>query len=210
MEKLFKRVCIALFIVSFSTSLFAGGPWTQKKGLGYYKISEWWLVYDKHYTSTGQLDPNTTAGVFNTFFYAEHGVSDRFTALVSANIFARNLNNNVVSKTTGELLIPGEAINGIGDIDVAGKWAINKPGASTPMAVTVLLGIPTGQVGKGQFENLQTGDGEFNQMLQFDIGRGFKLIPGLQTHASGFLALNNRTRGFSDEFRYGGEFGLGL
>ena len=44
--------------------LEAGGPWPQKKGHGYFKLSEWWIVFDEHYTDTGNLDPNVTTGIY--------------------------------------------------------------------------------------------------------------------------------------------------
>ena len=57
--------------------------------------------------------------------------------------------------------------------------------------------------------NLATGDGEFNQMLRYDIGTGFKL-GSVSAYTAGYAAFNNRTKDFSEEFRYGVEVGLGF
>ncbi|MFK7908759.1 MAG: hypothetical protein AB8B69_26760 [Chitinophagales bacterium] len=192
-----------------ATTAMAGGPWTQSKGKGYFKLSEWWIVFDQHYTDSGLIDPNVTTGIFNTALYAEYGLSDRFTGIVYAPLFSRNYMNNLVSLTTGDVLVKGEALNSIGDIDLSLKYGLTKPGSRFPVSATLLLGIPTGKTGGGDLGNLQTGDGEFNQMLQIDTGTGFQLGK-ISSYVSASLGVNNRSNGFSEELRYGIEGGLGL
>jgi len=51
---------------------------------------------------------------------------------------------------------------------------------------------------------LQTGDGEWNQMITLDASHSFYPKPFYITAS---LAFNNRTKGFSDEFHYGVEVG---
>lgn len=205
-----KKSLFILVIISLAaSSVFAGGPWTQKKGKGYYKLSEWWLTYNQHYTDTGKLDPNITTGVFTTSLYAEYGFTDRLTGLIYAPIFSRNYYNNQVSATTGEILQRGEALNSIGDFDISLKYGLTAPGAKIPISATLTLGLPFGKTGKGDLTILQTGDGEFNQMIQIDAGTGFQL-GNTQAYTSAYVGVNNRTQGFSEEFRYGLEFGVGL
>ena len=202
-----------LFLVALlfgtTTTAIAGGPWTQLKGKGYFKLSEWWIVFDQHYTDTGQIDPNVTTGIFNTSLYAEYGLSNRLTTIVYAPLFSRNYMNNLVSATTGDVLVKGEALNSIGDIDLSFKYGLTKQGSRFPVSATLLLGLPTGKTGGGTLENLQTGDGEFNQMLQIDTGTGFN-IGKLPSYASANIGFNNRSNGFSEEIRYGLEFGLNI
>lgn len=199
---------LSLLLLSVSP-LYAGGPWTQGKGNSYIKLSEWWVVFDKHYTDVGLVDPNITTGVFNTFLYSEYGITDRLTVIANGALFSRNFMNNVKSRATNETIIKGEALNSIGDFDIGAKYSLTKPGAAIPMAVGLTLGLPLGVTGKGELGALQTGDGEFNQMIQFDIGKGFQInkLPG---YVSAYVAINNRTNGYSEEFRYGTEIGLGL
>lgn len=205
------RKGLFLFIgCTITISAFAGGPWTQKKGQGYFKLSEWWIVFDEHFTDVGLKDPNITTGIFNTAFYGEYGFTDRFTTTMYAPILSRNYMNNLVSATTGDVLVKGEAVNFIGDIDVAGKYSLTKPGARTPIAVSLLLGLPTGKSVAGELNNLQTGDGEFNQMVKFDIGRGFNWSKKIGGYVSAYVGINHRTQGFSEEFRFGIETGAGL
>ncbi len=192
------------------TSLFAGGPWTQPKGKGYFKLSEYWIVFDQHYTDTGIPDPNTTTGIFNTGIYGEYGIVDRWTVMANIPFFSRNYMNNIVSGTTGETLIPGEAINTFGDTDIGIKYGLNKPGSKWPMALSLTFGIPLGEPAGGTQDNLQTGDGEFNQIIAYDIGKSYKVgkkSSGYSTFNAGF---NNRTNKFSDEIRIGLETGVGL
>ncbi len=204
MQKLFSTAILCFLVLTLS---YAGGPWPQPKGGLYLKLSEWWTVFDQHYTDIGKIDPNVTTGIFNTNLYAEYGLTDRVTVITNANLFSRNLMNNVISGTTNEVLIPGEALNSIGDIDLGIKYGLTKPGSVFPVAVSAIFGIPTGTTGGGSQENIQTGDGEFNQMVRIDAGRGFR-IGTLDAYASGYTAINNRTNNFSEEFHLGLELGV--
>lgn len=200
-----------LFILALSVAMpsWAGGPWTQPQGKGYFKLSEWWTIFNQHYTDAGKIDPNTTTGVFNTTIYAEYGLTNRFTAVLNFPFISRNYMNNVVSGTTGDILIPGEAINTLGDTELGFKYALTQPG-KLPLSLSLILGLPFGEDAGGEQGNLQTGDGEFNQMLQLDIGAGTSFSNQLSVYTSAYTAFNNRTNGYSDEFRFGIEAGLGF
>ena len=152
-------------------------------------------------------DPNLTTGVFNTAIYAEYGLTDRLTTVVNVPFLSRNYMNNLRSATTNEIIVNGEAINTIGDIDLGLKFGLTK--GRIPIALTLTLGIPTGETGAGSLNALQTGDGEFNQMLQLDAGGGFNLGK-LSAYLSGFVGVNNRTNGYSEELRLGLELGVGI
>jgi hypothetical protein len=71
------------------------------------------------------------------------------------------------------------------------------------VSASLTLGLPS-----GDFKNpdlLYTGDGEFNQLLKAEWGYGAR-----RWYATGYLGLNNRTKGFSEEFRYHAEAGYWL
>jgi hypothetical protein len=204
------KAAFSAILLLAGVSAQAGGPWTQPQGSGYFKLSEFWIVYDRHFTERGGTDPNVTTGIFQTVLYGEYGVAPRWTALLNAPLLARNYTNNVISATTGEVLIPGDAINSLGDVDLGIKYGLNKPGSTWPMALSLTLGLPTGNPAAGEAGNLQTGDGEFNQILQFDIGRGFRLGKNVNGYTSAYAAFNHRTEGFSEEVRLGLEGGVGL
>ncbi len=199
-----RTILLALFLCLAST-LFSG-PWPQGKGKGYFKLYEFWLKFDEHYTSSGELDPNATLGLYNTALYAEYGLTDRLTCIINLPFYSRNVVNAQISETRGNVLIPGEAISGLGDTDIALRYAITKPGSPIPIAVTLTSGLPLGEDAGGELKNLQTGDGEFNQMLEFSAGKSI----GNNAYATASIGVNNRSNGFSDEFRFGLEAGVAV
>lgn len=205
-----KNIFITTISIFIFSSAIAGGPWLPKKSKGYFKISEWGLIFDQHYTDAGLIDPNVTTGIFNTSFYGEYGISNRFSTQLYFPFLSRNYMNNIVSGTTGETLIPGEAVNALGDSDLGFKYAVTKPGSKFPVAASITFGLPIGKASAGTQGNLQTGDGEFNQIIQIDAGHGFSLGKKASAYFSGNIGVNNRSNGFSDEFRYGAEMGIGL
>lgn len=200
-----KKPTLTIAFALLTLPLFAGGGWPQPKGWGFFKLSQWWLVSDQHYTDMGVLDPNTTNGIFNTALYAEYGFTERFTGVLYLPLFSRAYFNNVVSGTTGETTTPGEAINGIGDADLGLKYGltVDKPVA---VSATLTFGLPLGNSSGGTQGNLQTGDGEFNQLLQVDAGTGFN-FGKIPAYANVYAGVNNRTNDFSEEFRFGVEAG---
>jgi len=121
---------------------------------------------------------------------------------------SRNYMNNLVSVTTNEVILPGEAINTLGDIDLGFKYGLTSAG-KVPLALTVILGIPTGKTSGGTQNNLQTGDGEFNQLIQLDAGAGFS-VKKTSLYTSAYVGFNNRTNGYSEELRFGLEGGAGF
>jgi len=205
------QATIIATIFIFSTTLAsAGGGWPQPKGKGYFKLSEWWLVSDQHYTDQGLIDPNITTGIFNTSIYAEYGFTDRLTGIVYFPFFSRSFNNNQISATTGETLLEGEAINSIGDTDISLKYGITKPGSKVAISASVLFGLPIGKDSGGTQGNLQTGDGEFNQFARIDASTSFNLSDNVPAYISLYGGVNNRSNDFSDELRLGAEFGLAI
>ncbi|SNT16113.1 hypothetical protein SAMN05421640_2581 [Ekhidna lutea] len=201
----YKKLSLAILLtIPFLAS--AGGGWTKQKGTAYYKVSQWWVVAAKHYTGTGGIDPNVTTGTFNTSFYGEYGITDRLTGIVYFPFFSRTFRNEQVSGTNGMVTSPGEAVNSIGDTDIAVKYGLSKPGSKFVFAGTLLLGLPLGKNDGGSDGSLQTGDGEFNQMVRFDLSRSFS-IGKINAYGNIYTAFNNRTNNFSDEFRAGGEVG---
>jgi hypothetical protein len=101
----------------------------------------------------------------------------------------------------------GEAINTIGDTDIGVKYGISKPDSKFAFAGSLILGLPLGNDSGGREGSLQTGDGEFNQQLRFDLSRSFS-FGKFSTYGNIYAGFNNRTKDFSDEFRFGGEIGI--
>lgn len=203
------RIFVSIMFLSISSFAFAGGGWTQPKGSGYFKLSEWWVVADQHYTLNNQIDPNTTTALYNTSFYGEYGITNKFTAILYAPILSRAVINNTVSATTGDVIKAGDAINAPGDVDFTFKYAMFQSSAVS-IAASVTLGIPLGEKAGGQEGNLQTGDGEFNQIFRIDAGIPIAGNESFSAYGNIYGGFNKRSGGFSDEVRYGVELGAGI
>ena len=201
------KIIYSILIVLFALNLNAG-PWPQNKGEGYFKFGEYWIIADQHYTDTGEIDPNVTVGFFSTNIYAEYGLTSNLTGIVYFPFFVRTYFNNTVSGTTGEVLIPGDAINSIGDAEIGLSYGLFRKG-SLSVSLAAIFGIPLGQETGGSLNNLQTGDGEFNQMLRLDAGSSYTL-GNHNGWISASFGYNNRTGGFSDEIVTSLQVGLQL
>lgn len=186
--------------------MWAGGGWPQKKKKGYFKLSQWWVISNQHYTSTGGIDPNGTRAIFNTSIYGEYGITDRLTGILYFPFFSRTLVNERVGANSGMLIKQGDAINSLGDTDISLKYGLITEGPIV-MSVSATFGLPLGNDSGGFDGTLQTGDGEFNQMLSVDISGSIK-VGGAYPYWSVNTGYNNRTGHFSDEFRYSAEVGI--
>jgi protein XagA len=125
------------------------------------------------------------------------------TGIIYFPFFVRNTLNEIRYNQSGTSE-PGDAVNSIGDTDISIKYGliVDKP---VVVSATLLFGLPLGVPSGGNSQILQTGDGEFNQMIKIDASTSFYPKP---IYVSGYVAFNNRTRGFSDEARFGAEVGL--
>jgi len=180
--------------------------WVKGENKGYYKVSGWLLEADQHYTSTGEIDPNATRGIFNLSFYGEYGITSKLDIIAYIPFFSRTYQNDQVSGTTGEIIQEGEAINNIGDSDIGVRYSLFQKD-KIALSTTLKLGLPVGEDSGGSDGSFQTGDGEFNQLLQLDLGLPFT-IQKTPLYARTYLGINSRTQDFSDELHFGGELGV--
>jgi hypothetical protein len=202
------RICLLFFVIAVSSSSIIAGPWPQQKGKSYLKLFEWWVIADQHFTDTGEIDPNTTNGIFNTNFYGEYGLTDKLTVSLYSSIFSKAYFNNTVSGTTGEILLEGESISSMGDAELSLTYGLlQRQGIA--LSITGRIGIPLGEDQGGTQNNLQTGDGEFNQAVFLELGTSFAIGNNPGWLATGF-GLNNRTKGFSDEYYINLQIGINL
>lgn len=191
-----KEFLFLLLIVPF---IAVSGGWPKKKGSGYYKIG-YSLINGTHfYDDTGNkiaLDRNLQ---FNTLsIYGEYGISDRLTA-IGYFPFA------TTAKLEATQDLPTVSVTTFGDMSVGFRYGliVDKP---TVISVSASLGIPTGRTStdtSGGEASLQTGDGEFNQLIRIESGHS--LSNGF--YASSYLGFNIRSQGFSEEIQFGGEIG---
>ena len=180
------------------------GAWTEPKGGFYIKLDQSFLQATAYYDAAGNRIPIRTLGTYTTSLYARYGVHKKVTLFGYIPFFVRNTLNATEGQQTGRTLQPGVANNGFGDMFVGAQYGFFKK-KGFALSISGVLGIPSGSTNDPN--GLFTGDGEFNQMLQFDAGYGH-LFKGKHTlYSNIYLGFNNRTKGFSEEFRWGLEVG---
>jgi len=192
------RKLLVLFLFSLPYFAPAGG-WPKKKGSGYYKLGYSIINGTHFYDESGIKTPLERVLNFNTLsVYVEYGITDRLTA-ISYIPFATTAKLEMQTGATSA------SITTLGDVNVGFQYGliVDKP---TVLSISATLGLPTGRTStdtSGSEESLQTGDGEFNQLIKIETGHSFK--NGF--YASTYLGLNIRSQGFSEEIQFGGEIG---
>ncbi|MCA4894078.1 MAG: hypothetical protein ING84_03625 [Cytophagales bacterium] len=202
-----KHLILILIYFTVASIAIAGGGWPQPKNKGYFKLSQSYILSSRIFDGNGNvIDLTPSYGYFATSFYGEYGFTDRLTGIIYMPFFARATKTELQYNQPGVPTEPGAAFNSFGDTDIAIKYGllVNKP---IVVSATILFGLPFGDNGATNANALQTGDGEFNQMLRVDASHSF--YPK-KFYVSAYAAFNNRTKGFSDEVRFGAEIGWTL
>lgn len=197
-----KRLTFAL-ILSFGIQIiYAGGGWPQPKGSGYFKLGQNMILASSYFGPSGDIVDITTIGLYTTSLYGEYGFTDRLTGIVYFPFFVRSTLNEIKFRQSGTV-IPGDEFSSIGDSEIGIKYGLI---TNTPLVISasLILGLPIGETSGGESMILQTGDGEFNQMIRVDASHSFYPKP---IFTSLYAAYNNRTNNFSDEVRFGLEVG---
>ncbi|CAL2093572.1 hypothetical protein [Tenacibaculum sp. 190524A05c] len=180
--------------------------WSKGKGNGYLKLGAWYLQSDQHYTDTGAIDPNVTRTQFNLNLYGEYGITSKLDIITFLPFYSSISQNNQISGTNGSVISAGETVSSLGDIDLGVNYNIYQKN-NWAASVKLILGLPTGNDSGGSDGSFQTGDGEFNQYISTYLGYSGKVYD-LPFYAKSYLGYNNRSEGFSDEFRTGLEGGI--
>ncbi len=197
-----KKILQIAFALLLTVQLFGQGAWPKSQGDGFFKLSETIIVSDGFYTPEGTIRDIKTAGVYISSIYAEYGITDKITAVAYVPFFFRNTINAqefTLSTNTEE----SDEANSFGDFNVGLQYGLLKKGPMV-LSASLLFGVPSGQTDGGRTQLLQSGDGEFNQLLRLHAGYSFYPAP---FYAAGYVGVNNRTKDFSDEFRLGLEAG---
>ncbi|OEK06848.1 hypothetical protein [Roseivirga misakiensis] len=195
-------IAIVMVLMMSGNALFAGGGWPIPKGKGYLKLSQYVIRSNSYFTPSGDIVDISTASIYISSIYGEYGLTDRLGVTAYMPFFSRATLNEQVS-TNGTLLAEGDAVNSLGDFDLAVKYGliVNKP---IVVSATLTFGLPLGNDAGGETQVLQTGDGEFNVMLGIEASRSFGQGKG---YINTLAAYNDRSENFSDELRIGAEIG---
>jgi protein XagA len=200
MKNLVPKVSLILILAFLATpSVSTAQAWAKSKGAGFYKLDYSVIRATDVYDKTGEVVPFRTLTNHAASFYGEYGITDKLTVMAYVPFFVRNTVNATKGAQTGNIIEPAIANNNFGDVDLAFRYGLyNKNGIA--VSANLFLGLPTGDA--KQSDGLFTGDGEFNQMLKIAVGTGKS-----KWWTQAAVGYNNRTKGFSSEFRYDFEFG---
>lgn len=195
-----------ILLLSFGIPDLKAQGWPQPKGNGFFKADFSFIHARDFYGPDGNIYEINGAGTrlssYTTSFYGEYGFTDKLTAIAYVPFFIRNTVNEGVGSITGEVLQPGLENSSFGDVDLGLRYGILKKG-SFVFSGSLIFGIPAGDYKNPDL--LYTGDGEWNQLVRAEWGYG-----AARWYTNGFLGLNNRTKGFSDEVRFQAELGYWL
>ncbi|MGH7457398.1 MAG: hypothetical protein ACRENG_38975, partial [bacterium] len=183
-----------------SESVYAGA-WTQKRGKGYYELKFQMIRANRFYEPDGRIIDIPTLAEYTTGIYGEYGLNDWLTITGDFPFYKRITLNRQIGTRTGFVFFPGDLVSGISDAEVGVRLGLLR-GGPTVISAGLKLGLPIGD--NTQENGLLTGDGEFNQMLSLQLGHSFYPKP---LYFTGEAGVNNRTNGYSDEFRYEAEIG---
>lgn len=177
------------------------GAWTQKRGKGYYELKFQMIRANRFYEPDGRIITIPTLAEYTTSIYGEYGINDWLTIVGDFPFYKRITLNRQIGAQTGFVFFPGDSVSGISDAEVGVRLGLRR-GGPTVISASLKLGLPIGD--DTQANGLLTGDGEFNQMLSLQLGHSFYPKP---LYFTGEAGVNNRSNGYSDEFRYEAEVG---
>jgi hypothetical protein len=191
------------FVAAFAvtTTDARAGAWTQKRGRGYYELKFYFINANRFYEPDGRIIDIPRLGEYTTSFYGEYGLNDWLTLTGDFPFYKRITLNRQFGNRTGFVFFPGDSVAGISDAEFGVRLGLWRSGP-TVVSAGFKLGLPLGD--NEQANGLLTGDGEFNQIFALQLGHSFYPVPLYFTSEVGF---NNRSKGYSDEFRYEAELG---
>jgi hypothetical protein len=171
--------------------------WTKDQGKAFVKADVTSIQADQLFDNSGNnIKPAFfPLGYLSAGIYGEYGVSNDVTVFGNIPLFVKN----TLSKTA--LLLPEVSNSGFGDIDLGVRYQLYK--GDVAVSLNLILGLPTGNAKNA--DKLNTGDGEFNQILKLAVGTGKD-----NWWTQGAIGFNNRSGNFSSEFRYDLEVGWKL
>jgi hypothetical protein len=190
-----------LLCLTAATDHARAGAWTQKRGKGYYELKFQVIRANRFYEPDGRIITIPTLAEYTTSFYGEYGLNDWLTVVGDFPFYKRITLNRQIGARTGFVFFPGDSVSGISDAEVGVRLGLLR-GGPTVISAGLKFGLPLGD--DTQTNGLLTGDGEFNQIVSLQLGHSFYPKP---LYFTGEAGVNNRSNGYSDEFRYEAEIG---
>ena len=191
-----------LFITALITAVWAVG-YTQPLTKGNYQLrfNQQYTASNSFFDSDEESIKIRTNSFSSTNFSVDYALTNRFTIHATVPVFVRSTINGLQYNQTGKTE-PGSSLNSVGDAEVGVKVNLFQrlPFQTIGFAT---LGLPFAKKDKvGLDTDLQTGDGEFNQIVGVKLQKYFSSF-----FVNGYTSFNNRSKDFSNEIRYGFEVG---
>ena len=81
---------VVLIIILLPSTVYAGGGWPQKKGKGFFKFGQSFIIANKYFDGNGNVVDITTLSLYTTSVYGEFGITDRISAVAYVPFFVRS------------------------------------------------------------------------------------------------------------------------
>ncbi len=192
------KYTFSIFFWFFLITSKAGGGWTPKKGEGFSSLGFRTITgqnYINNFSNFGFIPQSSNSAIVT---YVEYGLTDKWCGILYSPLISSSKQMSGID-FQGTILENDKAV-GIGDVDLGIKRSLIN--GKYAVSATLILGIPSGDFTAGKTKQLRLGDGDFSQLLRFDVSRSFK-----KTWATIYSGYNNRTANFSSDVQFGGEFG---
>ena len=196
------KKCMLVLLIFYCGAAVGQEVRQQPQGEGWLRLSQAVIHADQFFDSNEERLSIRTNAIYTTSLSGALGLSGRLTATLYFPFFVRSTINKLQYNQSGKTEA-GNALNSLGDSEIGLVYGFR---GHKPFQINgfLKLGLPLGKRTKvGTERDLQTGDGEFNQL----IGVQLYYAPGDRYFISGHVAFNNRTEEFSDEIRFGFEAG---
>ena len=191
-----KKIVLLLTIPMLVYSSANAGGWPQSKGGGFAKLDVYMINAGSVFDDDGESVDIPDYSFLSTNLYMEGGITESLTGIIYLPVYV---------SSESDPIFGSEQIttSGIGDLDIGVRYGLIRRDRWVLSGV-LLLGIPTGSAEEDEL--LWTGDGEFNQLVKAEAGLSItESIYGVA--GAGY---NFRSEGFSDEFHFDTEIGIGL
>ncbi len=190
---------LIFFFLFFVSQTAVAAPWLQDSGAGLVRLNTQVFRSSSYRDVRGDRVSMPTMTDVRFSFDGEYGLGKRVTLFGRLDWLDHNSINGQTVRGSGFSMTEQASNTQLGDAELGLRIMLGDWGRGV-LATELVLGLPSGD--SNNKYGLQTGDGEFNALTVVSSGYRFERIP-LSFWA--YVGFNQRTHGFSDEVRMGGE-----
>ncbi len=194
-----RNICSVLIFIMAHALVYAGGPWTQKKGEGILIIGVSPVIYSTiSGPGEGSADLPRRISEITTQAYVEYGIIDRLTLI--GNLPLKYVGSASKLQETDDFVtnLPHGKLFGLSNSTLAAKYNIT----NQKFLFAASLGIEFPSIGDKLSRGLRTGYEAFTFIPMIHLGQGFS--NGIYFFVEGGYGVRNK---LSDEWRLSTELG---